>query len=80
MNGSHRRRCRWSAPLKMSKNLLKLLITVKAKRRNVVCYNGLDIEQGKFIRPALRKSTSTWLSKDLQIGEEHLFEKSRDPL
>ena len=66
----------------MSKNLLKLLITVKAKRRNVVCYNcnGLDIEQGKFIRPALRKSTSTWLSKDLQIGEEHLFEKSRDPL
>ena len=63
----------------MSKNLLKLLITVKAKRRNVICYNGLDIEQGKFIRPALRKSTS-WLSKDLQIGEEHLFEKSHDPL
>ena len=82
LNGSHRRRCRWSAPLKMSKNLLKLLIIVKAKRRNGVCYIGLDIEKGKFIRPALRKSTSTWLPKDpeLQIGEEHLFEKSRDPL
>ena len=66
----------------MSKNLLKLLIIVKAKRCNGVCYIGLDIEQGKFIRPALRKSTSTWLPKDpeLQIGEEHLFEKSRDPL
>ena len=38
--------------------------------------------QGKFIRPALRKSTSPWLPKDpdLQMGEEHLFEKSRDPL
>ena len=38
--------------------------------------------QGKFIRLALRKSTSPWLPKDpdLQMGEEHLFEKSRDPL
>ena len=69
------------APLRMSKNLLKLLIIVKAKRCNVVCYIGFDMGQGKFIRPALRKSTSTWFSKDpdLQIGEEHLFEKSRDP-
>ena len=65
----------------MSKNLLKFLIIVKAKRRNGV-YIALDMEQGKFIKPALRDSTSTWLSKDpdLQIGEEHLFEKSRDPL
>ena len=65
----------------MSKNLLKFLIIVKAKRRNGV-YIALDMEQGKFIKPALRESTSTWLSKDpdLQIGEEHLFEKSRDPL
>ena len=65
----------------MSKNLLKFLINVKAKRRNGV-YIAFDIEQGKFIKPALRESTSTWLSKDpdLQIGEEHLFEKSRDPL
>ena len=66
----------------MSLNLLNLLIIVKAKRRNGVCYIRLDMQQGKFIRPALRKSTSTWLSKDpdLQIGQEHLFEKSRDPL
>ena len=66
----------------MSLNLLNLLMIVKAKRRNGVCYIGLDTQQGKFIRPALRKSTSTWLSKDpdLQIGQEHLFEKSRDPL
>ena len=66
----------------MSLNLLNLLIIVKAKRRNGVCYIGLDTQQGKFIRPALRKSTSTWLSKDpdLQIGQEYLFEKSRDPL
>ena len=65
----------------MSKNLLKFLIIVKAKRRNGV-YIPLDMEQGKFIKPALRENTSTWLSKDpdLQIGEEHLFEKSRDPL
>ena len=65
----------------MSKNLLKFLIIVKAKRRNGV-YIALDMEQGKFIKPALWGSTSTWLSKDpdLQIGEEHLFEKSRDPL
>ena len=62
----------------MSLNLLNLLIIVKAKRRNGVCYIRLDMQQGKFIRPALRKSTSTWLSKDpdLQIGQEHLFEKS----
>ena len=53
----------------------------QSKEVHVVCYIGLDIEQGKFIRSALRKSNSTWFSKDpdLQIGEEHLFEKSRDP-
>lgn len=72
----------WTGSFRMSKNSLTLLIIVKAKRNNGVCYIGLDLEQGKFIRPTLRKSTSAWLPKDpdLQIGEVHLFEKNRDLL
>ena len=69
------------APLRMSKNFFEVVNHRQSKEVHVVCYIGLDIEQGKFIRSALRKSNSTWFSKDpdLQIGEEHLFEKSRDP-
>ena len=65
-----------------SKKSLKLLIIVKAKRRNGLCYIGLDTDQRKLVRPMLRKNTSCWfISKDpdLQIGEEYLFER-RDPL
>ena len=40
------------------------------------------MDQRKLVRPVLRKSTCAWLPKDpdLQIGEQHLFKRSRDIL